>query len=193
MIGSLLLPIIYRDFSLTKSDIQLEILEYGKQELLKKLSDGLLDMVFLPHNAPIEETFKRQKVAQFEIVCCCSKKNPIAKRKKIQLSDLNNTPLVLFENSFFQTAEIKKRFSIAKIVPNILLQTSQLSTMLSLISNDTSVGFAFNKLLRLHPDIVGIPLEEPLVVDISLVWRKEVYFSHSMKLFQEYITKNFQF
>ncbi|MBQ8758962.1 MAG: LysR family transcriptional regulator, partial [Clostridia bacterium] len=49
MIGSLILPYIYRDFCSLHPDITLEIVEDGRNNLLDKLSENYLDMIFLLH------------------------------------------------------------------------------------------------------------------------------------------------
>ena len=53
MIGSLVLPGIYNDFAKNNPALSLEISESGSFELSRRLSDGFLDMIFLPHNKPI--------------------------------------------------------------------------------------------------------------------------------------------
>lgn len=189
MIGSLILPCIYRDFLAEATDAKLEIVECGRQELIKKLNEGILDMVFLPHNKPLEKKFVTAQIARLEIVCCAAKNNPVAKRSTVDIAELASTPLVLFENSFFQTEEIKKRFTSKQIAPNILLQTNQLSTMISMISNDIAVGFTFKELIGKHAGLVAVPLDEPMHVDVSLVWKTDAYFSHTMKSFKKYILR----
>ena len=102
---------------------------------------------------------------------------------------LENVPIVLFENSFFQSEEIKMWFEVKNIKPNILLQTKQLSTMLSMISHDIAAGFMFRELIDTSHEIVPVPLSEPMFVDVSLVWKKDAYLSSSMKRLREYIKK----
>ena len=185
MIGSLILSDLYRDLS--KCNLRLDLTESGRQALIKKLTDGLLDMAILPHNKPLDKRFDGVKLGRLEIVCCVSKQNEFASLNAMDIASLKGVPLVLFENSFFQTEEIKKRFSCAQITPNVLLQTNQVSTLVSVISSDIAVGFTFKELIENNNNLVGIPLLEPMFVDISLIWQKENYFSKTMNTFQEYV------
>lgn len=187
MIGSMLLPHIYRGFSPLHPDIKLEITECGRNELCKKLDEGQLDMLFLPHNKPLEPPFACTEVAQLEIVCCTTAQSPLAKQRFVIPQDLSSTPVVLFENSFFQTDEIKKWFAAHKITPQILLQTNQLSTMMSVISGGAAVGFAFRELIDTHPQLVPLPLQTPMRPRVSLVWQKNGFFFNAMKKFKDYI------
>lgn len=187
MIGSLILPYIYRDFCKMHPDVTLEIFEGGRNELLDKLSENYLDMIFLIHNNLLDANFSSTKVSKLEIVCCASKDNEIANRKSVTPNLLENTPLVLFENSFFQTEEIKKWFARERIVPNIIMQTKQLSTMLSMISGNVAAGFTFRQLAETNNNFIAIPTEKPLYVDASLVWKKNSYHFGCMEKFKKYV------
>ena len=190
MIGSLILPYIYCEFCQIYPDVTLEIVEGGRSELLDKLSESYLDMVFLLQNKPLDAKYESIKLSQLEIVCCASKDNEIAKLQYVSPSSLKNTPLVLFENSFFQTEEIKKWFAGEKINPNIILQTNQLSTMLTMISKNVAVGFAFKPLTEANQDFVAISTESPIYVDASLVWQRDSYKFSSMEKFKKYLKEN---
>lgn len=187
MIGSLILPQIYQKFCLLYPDIILEIVEGGRRELLDKLSENHLDMVFSLQNSPLEAKFSSIKISHLEIVCCTAKESPIAQYKAVTPQLLKNTPLVLFENSFFQTEKIKKWFSDEKINPNVILQTKQLSTMLTMIACNTAAGFTFRELTEMNQTFVAIPAEDPMFADVSLVWKKDSYNFGSMEKFRQYV------
>ena len=93
----------------------------------------------------------------------------------------------MFEDGFFQTAEIKKWFAKGVGTPDILMQTAQLSTMLSIISSNTAVGFMFKKIIEKNPEIVPISMSPSIFVDISLVWKKDRYFFSSMRRFKDFL------
>lgn len=187
MIGSLFLPKIYREFVPKHPDIKLDITEGGRQEMLNQLSQELLDMVFLSHNAPFDTSVQSIKVAKQETVCCVSKSNPLAKLKSVSPKDLADTPIVLFKDSFFQTEEIKKRFASALVKPNIILQTNQLSTLQNLIRNDIAVGFMFRDLITHDPDLVSVPLDSPINISVSLAWKHGACFFSAMDTFLDYV------
>ena len=190
MIGFLLMPYIYKCFAVENPQIQLEITEGGRQELLKKLSDDLLDMIFLPHNRPLEKKYASQKIAQLEIVCCASKENTISGCTGIVPEDLADVPLILFKDSFFQTEEIKKWFSLAGVEPKVLLQTNQFSTMQTMIENNVAVGFLFKELIKKESVLVPIPIGVPMYEDVSLAWKKDTYFLEVMRKFLKYFDDN---
>ena len=181
MIGYLLMPSIYSGFLKAYPDFQLEITEGGRQDLLKMLSDDFLDIVFLPHNRPLSSKLEMQGVMRLEIVCCASIDNPIAGLKTVCAADLAATPLILFKDSFFQTEEIKKWFAFSGVEPKILMQTNQFSTMQTIISSNAAVGFLFKELVAANSQLVPIPIDEPMYVDVSLAWKKDSYVQNPMR------------
>ena len=189
MIGSMFLPFIHGEFKKVHSDISLEISEGGKQELLSMLESDYLDMVFLSHNEDLPSSFSSKHLKTVETVFSVSSKNPLSSLKSVSPKDLKDVPLVLFKNSFFQTELIKKAFAEEGVNPDILLQTEQLSNVINMISEDKAAGFLFKPLLKAHPDIVPISMEKRLFADISLVWKKDSYFSVGMKCFSEFMKR----
>ena len=187
MVGSLILPQIYQNFHSLYPEVELKITEGGRDELQKKLSEDFLDMIFIPHNRAFEASFSSLNVSKLEIVCCVSKKHPLAGRASVSAEDLANIPLVLFKDGFYQTEEIKHLFSISGVKPNILLQTEQLSTIETIISGNVAAGFLFRQLIDKNPELVPVPVSTPLSVDVSLVWKKNAYLFNSMKKFEKYI------
>ena len=187
MIGSMYLPLIHGEFKKEHPEILLEISEGGKAELLDKLENDYLDMIFLSHNEKFPPDLSSIYIESVETVLCVSEKNPLSKKKSVTPKDLKDTPLVLFKNSFFQTELIKKSFFDYNLSPNILLQTEQLSNILNMISSNMSAGFLFEPLIKSGQGIVAIPMEKRLFADISLVWKKDSYIFTGMKTFSDFI------
>ena len=190
MIGSIILPKIHRDFCSLYPDIELEITEAGRGELLDKLSENQLDTVFLLKNSPLEPDFASSVIENMEIVCCASRQNPIAKHQAVTPEILQDIPLVLFENSFFQTEKIKKWFSDGKTEPSIIMQTKQLSTMVAMISQNVAVGFAFREIAQASDNLITIPCHTPMSAELCLVWKKNSYNFNSMEIFKNYIAES---
>lgn len=190
MIGSLILSHIYRDFRAMYPDITLEITEDGRDELLNKLSENSLDMVFSIDNNSLDDRFSSMQVANLEIVCCVSKNSPLAKCKSVTAQMLKDVPLVLFEDSFYQTKEIKRWFSSEKVSPEIILQTRQLSTLLTMISSGIAAGFVFRELCGTNENFVAISAQKPIYAATSIIWNRDSYCLGCMEKFKNYLSTN---
>ncbi len=187
MIGALILPQIYREFLPLHKDIDLEITEAGRRELMTRLENGLADMVFLPHNTSFDPGLASYEAAQLEIVCCTYNGSPVSTLKKVSAKDLHNIPIVLFKNNFFQTEEIRKWLDKSGVSPDILLQTEQLSTLINLIKGRAASGFMFRSLIHEDSGLCALPLDNPMFVKVSLVWKKDSLFLGCMNSFLDFI------
>lgn len=187
MIGSFVLPILYGDFAPHNPDISLDIVECGKEEILKMIAENQLDMAFISHGKSSEPAVEFLHMDKMEIVCAASHTSKVTAKKALSPKDLAGLPLVMYKDGFFQSSEIKKWFLAGDTKPNILLKTSQLSTMIKLISSGTAVGFLFEKLTRNEPEIAAIPLYPPITVDISLIWKKDKFQLAGMKSLKSFL------
>lgn len=189
MIGSVILPKIYREFLAENPDIHIEITESGQQELKDKLSEGLLDMIFIPHENEPDEAFSSINIVNTEIVCAVRWENPLAEKKSIRAAELSEIPIVLFKDSFYHTEEVRKWFRDGNVRPGIVLQTAQLSTIQSMVSSNVAVGFMFRPLVDEKKGFRAISAEPKLKINISLAWKKDSYFFNAMKKFREYVER----
>ena len=187
MIGTLLLPHILHGFLEKNPNLAVTIEEGGRQDLENRLVNSQLDLAFLPHDRPFEKPLTALPILDLETLCCVSIVHPLASRRRISISDLDGQPLVLFKNSFFQTKTILDRYAHSDCKPNVALYTDQVLTVQKLISRNLAVGFLFDRLVVHLRDLVGIPLDPPLPVHISLVWKEGGYIFPNMERFMEFV------
>ena len=170
MIGSIILPRIYGEYAAKNKDVKLEITEAGREELVKLLNEDRLDMAFIPHVDPVDRQYKSIKVTQFEIVCCAHPDKSLINLNSVKAKDLENYPIILFKDDFFQTILIKKWFQKSGVVPNVIMQTQQLSTLENMIFSGTAVGFLFRELSE-KAGVQSVSLDQPMKVFVSAVWK----------------------
>ncbi len=191
MIGTLVLPVLYREHFMKHPQLKVRIFEDDTSGLKRLLAENQIDMAFLPHTHSFGSDLCAQPLTELQNVCCVHKEHHLAANSSIRLQDLQGEPLVLFKNSFFQTERIMNNFSKLSITPNVLLDTAQLPIVQNMIANNMAVGFMFEFLTKTTPDLVGIPLDPPMTTMVSLVWKQNSYVSGDMKNLIEF-TKNNQ-
>ena len=190
MAGSILFPMIYADFRPSHPEIEFSSFEAGRRELLRQIDDNQIDLAFLPHDTPLSEEYGARPVLRLETMLCVSDRHPLANRTSVLAEDLENEPIVIFSNGFLQNKRITSFFAKAGIVPHIIHDSTQLSTVERLVSDGIAAGFLFRELADQLPHVVSIPLAPPLYTQISLIWRKGRYLTHDMKAFIGFFDRN---
>lgn len=184
MIGALLLPRLFREFFSVHTKMEVAITEGGRSELLHLLEENQLDLVFLPHDRPVDNVYHSAAVTQLETVFVVNPSHSLACRTQITIEELSREPLVLFKNSFFQTETILRRFQAQGITPRVLLYTDQLSTVRRLISSHIATGFLFRDLVSSQDQMISISLSPAIVSSVSLVWKPGDVFPDMAKLIE---------
>ena len=165
MIASLLLPKIY---ALIRPHLQISITEKGREDLLEGLRKQQLDCAFLPYR---DEQFASVSVLPFssvETVFCVSEDHPFAYRTSIRFNELGNEKLILFQNEYFHTQMIREQLENSGSNAEIFFETSQLSTILSMIPGSSYSGFLFRPLAESAPGIFPVSMDPKLEIQIGL-------------------------
>ena len=184
MIGSLILPQVFARFS-GQDDLHLEITEAGHNKLFSELKNTALDLAFLPHDEPVAPELGSVTIQALETVFATSQDRPFASHSSVSFPELRNNRLILFQSGFFQNVLITRKFRELGIQPNILTESSQLSTVISVIRSGVADGFLFRNVAEAYSGIVPVSLEPRLQLQISLCWNRSSYMNTDMLKFIE--------
>ncbi len=172
MIGTALLPTLYRRLADRYPDLLLATEELGTKTLIRDLRENVLDMAFVSHYAPLPTEFEAVPVTDMEVVWCTLPDHSLAGKDRISIPQLEDEPLVFFHSNFSLRERVMQQFEDAGITPHILHATEQLSTVQSLIRSGTATGFLLRPLAATMPDLAVLSLEPQVFVHVSLVWRR---------------------
>ena len=187
MVGAVMLPTLFSEFSRLHPEVKLSFYEGGRNDLVQQLSENLLDMILTPGDSDSAyEDYNCEDVAEFEDVFCVSTQHPFAQRDSISILDIEDQPLVMFADSFYHNDKILQLFHDAMVEPNILCNTTQLSTMEQLIAKNIAAGFLFKERAEQLPQLKWLHLHPPVIMQIKLVWKKEMHISKDIRLLLEY-------
>lgn len=170
MIATVMLPTLYQELEVHYPDIRLSTEELGTKSLIRDLLEKSLDLAFLTHDAPLPNALTSIPIVSMEGVWCAAPEHPLAGCPSISIEQLEGAPLVAFQDSFFLQESIVRRFEEAGIQPNVLHTTGQVSTVQSLIRSGTATGFLLRPMAATMPELSIVPLDPPVVVQVSLAW-----------------------
>lgn len=172
MIGTVLLPRLYREMDRRCPELLLETEELGTKTLLRDLRENVLDLAFVSHHESLEPDFDALPITTLEIVWCARRSHRLAGQASIAPAQLEGEPLVLFQTGFSLRELVTDAFEKAGVVPRVLHTSEQLSTVESLIRSGTASGFLLRPLACGDASLAAISLSPPVCVQVSLVWRR---------------------
>ncbi|MGB7648374.1 MAG: LysR substrate-binding domain-containing protein, partial [Pseudomonas fluorescens] len=104
--------------------------------------------------------------------------HPLARRKRIDFTDLADSPFILFEAGFALNAKILAACELKGVTPRVTARSGQIDFIVDLVSAGLGVAF-LPRMLALkhqHAGIALIPLDEPHTDwHIALAWRASAH------------------
>lgn len=172
MIGTFLFPRLFRDFKAKNPQIQLDLVEGGSPEMLRAVEEDELDLAVIITNDVNSPDIFIKHIYDTEFHFCVSKNHPFSAKTKVTFDEIKNESFILFKNGYFQNKFIKDRFSEIKAEPDIILNSNQIVTIKNLMRDGSICSFLIKEVIEDDRDIVGIPLDPPIPIQIGIIWRK---------------------
>lgn len=173
MIGTFLYPAIFDQFHTAYPDIGVEMVEHGSLRIREMVLEEELDIALAIADVKKDAGFDGVSILRTTLEYCVDKSHHLAGRREISLEDLQGEPLILFQNGSYQNQVLMERFAQLEIRPNILMYSSQLYTIKRMLFRGKAGAFLFRHVVAMEEDLVGIPLADPLEMEISLIWKKD--------------------
>lgn len=189
--GSNLLLDSLQQFRNRYPDIQISITECSTSRGIESVINGTCHTAFIIADQKKYSSVEGLILLQTQYVFCVGKNHPLAALKECNIRELSNQSLILPQDETYLTRELKKRFYQLGVTPKVLLQTMNFSLIRKIISAGTEGIFLTKESSSLLPDIVQIPLTQPIGISYALVWKKKQSMSPDLKNLITLIRENF--
>lgn len=163
--------------------------EYGSVRACKLILEDQLDVALVNMEMYNIDQLDSAILLHDQLVFCVAKNHPLAKRKSVSPEDLDNQNIILFNRDSVQNALLRSRFDSYHVKPNIIMQGSQLYTMLNFLRTGTVGCFLYSSTMAGLPKYRAIPLDPPLKTNIGIVWKKGRHLSNQMQNFIQFARK----
>lgn len=194
MLGTFVLPPILKKYSKINPNIEIQLIELGsvsnKQALINREINLGLTVKSIDEELPSTITY--HKLVDTTLLFSVNKNHPLAKKKIISIKNLKDIPLVVMKEDCLQSSLVQKEFEKLGLTPNTKIRTNQLYTIKELIKNNNLGAFMFNQAIENDPSIVGIPLKDPVNLEIVIAYRTDSHLNNITKEFLNFIIDIFQ-
>lgn len=185
MIGTMLFPAMFDEFHEVYPDINVSITEHGSRKIRELICGEKLDVAIAIADKEKDKEFHVLPLHKTRLQFCVSKSHKFHLYKVLNLSELDGERLIFFKEDSIQKELLTRKFTALRIEPNIVLESEQLYTIIKMVEKGIAGAFLFHEIAKAEPGIVGIELEEPIAMDICLIWKKDRYiYGDTVKLIQ---------
>lgn len=186
MIGADLFPDIFTKFTRAYPHINLVVTEDGSVSSLDRIKAGELELgiIILPDNSDSICSFT---VTEEEYLLCVPRGHALARETAVDFCQLRSEKFILLKPGFYQHHAIINRCLNKNFMPEIIFSSSYIRTIKSLIANGSGVSFLMRMSTQNDPQVITIPLTEPIKVQIGVVWKDGAPLSPACKAFIRFV------
>ena len=189
MIGSILFPRVFLNFYAQNPDIKVSITEQGSLKIKEMVEKGELEAALIIGDAGENTELSCHRILRTKLKFCVSSKHKFGTRKSISLRELDGEAVVGLKEDSFLPRYLKTVFAEYSITPNIILEAAQLSMIKAILENGDAGAFLFQEIADRENELTGIMLDEPIGIDVCMIWRKDSMVKSEMKRFVNYVKR----
>jgi DNA-binding transcriptional LysR family regulator len=149
---------------------------------------GELDLGVVVADSPLQD-LETRLLTREEMVVCVPRDHPLALRDTISMETFFSQELVVFKSGYFLREFIDRYSQKRGLSPKIAFETNLIPLTKAIVRQ----GFGITTFLRMvvdqdtQHDLVAIPFDEPVYLDLSLAWKKGGYLSRANQAFVDYV------
>ena len=190
-LGANVVPELLMQFRNLAPQIHFKLYENSTAFLLEQLSAGNFDLCLCPAMAA-KENVEWAFLFSEEIYVAVPKNHRLAARRKVQLQEIANEPIITLKDTYGLRILIDRFFKDIGIEPLIAFEGEEIMTLAGLVAAELGVALIPRIVGINQLDIVLLPIAEPKHVrEIGLAWNKKRYLSHSASRFKNFIIDYF--
>lgn len=175
LVGSCLLPPFYQELQDYDTSITLDTTELNTNKILTEIENENIDVGLIASNEVNLSRLGYIHLLDVSLVFCTNIANKLATNKAISFNMLTDEPLVLIRPDSVENKLLLERFRYAEVIPNILLYSDQVYTIQHFINHEIASSFLYDIIVPRNNEIVQIPLEDPIILNIGIIWKKDRY------------------
>ena len=175
ILGTIYLPELYLSLKETFPEVDFRLFEFGSIKACDLVLEEKLDVAIVNAEQPSIDKCNFRIIDTEDLLFCVSPDHPLANQQTLLFTMLADESMILFNTDSVQVMTLTRQFKAVGINPHILLNTSQITTLLNMIRSGHVGTFLYRSIVEAHPEIVGIPIMPSIEQRIGVIWKKGKY------------------
>ncbi|WP_428775910.1 LysR family transcriptional regulator [Vibrio sp.] len=188
MMGSYFFPQILMAFKSHYPDLKLTLIDAGTESIRQMLLDGELDIGVI-NNANVPEDLETDHLLRAQMVAVVGQNHPLAERKSIAYDEFFQHELVMFKPGYFHRDFINSVCKQYGFEMQCSFETNLLPLILSIVKHEFAITALLELVTEHEKDVVPIPFQNPVMLDLALAWRRDGYLSNADRTFIDFVKR----
>ena len=163
------------DFQMDNMATQVDLVEREQSNLLRRLEMDQIDLAIMITDNLSRDEYEWVTLFRDEIVVVCSNHHPLARVRRVALGDLKDERFVMLDPNSANYAIVVEACRKAGFFPNIIFMHTRHRPLLSAVQRNIGITALARGLTHTKDEsaLTCIPLEDPLYMEVGLVYRKD--------------------
>ena len=122
-----------------------------------------------------------------QMVVCVADKHPWARRRYVNVRDLQDTAMVVYESGYFIRAQLDELCRSAGVQPDLRMQSNFLPLLVRMVKQGLGITVGLRIMAEQEPGIRGIPLSPRVSVPMALARRRGRVISRANQAFLDWV------
>ena len=189
MLGSYYFPPLLMAFRHHYPHLSLQVVEGGTWQLQQMLEAGELDLAVIVRDFIPPEVEARTFLRE-EMRVIVARDHRFAQQRSVSLPQFFSEELVMFRPGYFHRKIMDRMAQTAGITPNIGFETNLLPLIKSIIKQGFGISTLLTMVVKEDPELIDLPFEAPLWLDLCIAWRRDGYLSRANQAFVDFLMAN---
>ncbi len=189
MLGSYYFPPILMAFRHRYPELDLSVIEGGTWQLQQMLERGELDLAIIVADVLPQELYARTFLRE-QMLVTVAKDHPLAQQTVVSYDDFFREELVMFKEGYFHRKVVDRLAAKTECTPNISFETNLIPLIKAIVNQGFGISTLLGMVIEEDPDLIGLPFEEPVWLDLSIAWRRDGYLSRANQAFVDFLLEH---
>ncbi|MBE9395831.1 LysR family transcriptional regulator [Pontibacterium sp. N1Y112] len=189
MLGSYYFPPILMAFRHRYPELDLSVIEGGTWQLQQMLERSELDLAIIVADVLPQELHARTFLRE-QMLVTVAKDHPLAQQAAVSYDDFFREELVMFKEGYFHRKVVDRLAARTECTPNISFETNLIPLIKAIVNQGFGISTLLGMVIEEDPDLIGLPFEEPVWLDLSIAWRRDGYLSRANQAFVDFLLEH---
>ncbi len=184
--GGYYLSALLASFHKKYPDITFQVHTGNTSQIIENTRLQKNDLAFVAYDPDDDRLVAREFISDI-LVAVVSRNHPLARKKFIELKDLNGQPLILREHGSSPRRVVDEIFKKNKIVPIVRMESASTILIKRMVENGMGIGILSRQVVRqevLEKSLKELPFSDVQIgYRFFLIYHKDKYFSRTLKAF----------
>ena len=188
MVGTYYLPELLGAFLDLHPGLTASVTQTGTRTIEQLLLAGEIELGVITQDSP-DPALEVIPLLTEHIYVCVGARHPLRKQKSLELTDLHQLPMVLYEPDYFIRQRLDQLCAAQQVVPDVRLQTNYLPLITKMVKQNHGATVALGMMAEQETGVFALPLQPAQPISMGIAYMRGRQLSRANRGFVDWLSQ----